>query len=430
MGDAMSDHPSVGVPKPVLAYLTSAYARAADTFIRGEVKQLRALGFTVHTFSVRRSEAREMVSDEVRHEQANTDYILDGGRMKLFRALAAELMTHPLRLFKALALGQRCSPPGLKPRVWHVAYVIEAVYLARQLRRKNIKHLHNHIGENSATIAMLAGALTGIPFSMTVHGPDEFDHPRGIALGEKIRRAAFVVAISSFGRSQLWRWCGRESWDKIRIVHCGVDENYLTHSPTPVPDRPRLVSIGRLSQAKGQLVLIEAAALLNREQIEFEIVLVGDGPMRAALEEAILRHGLTHKVRLAGWKDAQEIRNALIESRALIMPSFAEGLPVVIMEALALGRPVVSTTIAGIPELVQDQINGFLVPAGSVSALARAVKRVLATPTAELNEMGRRGAAAVAREHDASRETSKLAAFFTAIAVHGALPAQDGDDVR
>lgn len=398
--------------QPTLGYLTSAYARASDTFIRGEVRELRKLGFTIHTFSIRRAESEQVVSEDVRQEQASTEYLLGGDRIRLLKGALQTVAANPARFLGALALAQRCSPPGLKARIWHVAYAIEAAYLAGRLRAKGVQHLHNHIGENSATVAMLAAEMAGIPFSLTIHGPGEFDHPMEIALGEKIHRAAFVAAISSFGRSQLWRWCEAQDWGKIRVVHCGVDGSFLGQAPSDPPDNQRLVSIGRLSEQKGQLLLVEAAAKVARDGMPFELVLIGDGPMRAQLEQAIQRLGLNGTVRLAGWMDSEAIRRELLASRALVMPSFAEGLPVVIMEALALGRPVLSTAIAGIPELVRDGVNGWLVPAGSVGELAAGIRRVLSSSTAELARMGRAGADAVAQSHNAAIEAGKLAELF------------------
>lgn len=398
---------------PVLAYLTSAYARASDTFIRGEVRQLRAMGFTVHTFSIRRAEAEQVISEDVRREQETTEYLLDGEKSRLIASALREAIRAPGKCLGALRLAQRCSPPGIKSRLWHVAYALEAAYLAGRLRAKGVRHLHNHIGENSATVAMLAAHIAGIPFSLTIHGPNEFDHPTEIALGEKIRRSGFVAAISSYGRSQLWRWCAADQWEKIHVVHCGVDETFLGQAPSPPPANPRLVSIGRLSEQKGQLLLVEAAAMVAREGTKFELMLIGDGPMRPQIEQAIRRLNLTGMVRLAGWMDSDAIRRELIESRALVMPSFAEGLPVVIMESLALGRPVLSTAIAGIPELVRDGLNGWLVPAGSVCDLAEGMRRVLAAPTSELDRMGRAGADAVSREHNAATEAGKLAKLFS-----------------
>jgi glycosyltransferase involved in cell wall biosynthesis len=282
------------------------------------------------------------------------------------------------------------------------------------LEARGVEHLHNHLGENSATVAMLASHLTGIPFSLTIHGPNEFDQPMQIALGEKIRRSAFTVAISSFGRSQLWRWCESSQWGKVHIIHCGVDEEFLGQPLTPPPAARRLVSIGRLSEQKGQLVLIEAAAQLARDGQDFEIVLIGDGPMRPQIESAIARYNLQGKVRLAGWMDSTSVRQELLQSRALVMPSFAEGLPVVIMESLALGRPVISTNIAGIPELVKDGINGWLVPAGSSEALAERIRAALDASTKTRETMGHAGAEAVKQDHDSACEAAKLASLLIA----------------
>lgn len=397
---------------PTLAYLTSAYGRTSDTFIRNEVEQLRRMGFTVHTFSIRRPPLEPNAGEDVRREQASTEYVLARGAGRLLSGAARTALSHPGRFLAALALAQKCSPPGVKPRLWHLAYALEAAYLAGRLGAKGVQHLHNHIGQNSATVAMLATHMAGIPYSLTVHGPDDFDQPVQIALGEKVRRSAFTVAITSFTRSQLWRWVESSHWDKVHVVHCGVDETFLTHPPTPPPGNRRLVSIGRLSEQKGQALLVRAAALLEKEGIEFELALIGDGPLRAQLESEIAANQLQQKVRLLGWKNSRDVRDELLASRALVMSSFAEGLPVVIMEALALGRPVLSTAIAGVPELVRDGVNGWLVPAGSVDALAEGMKRALSAGPDELSRMGRAGAQAVQQGHNLAAEVAKLALLF------------------
>lgn len=403
---------------PILAYLTSAYARTSDTFIRGEVAQLRKLGFTVHTFSIRKPPAEQAAGEDVERERANTEYLLSAGPVRLLGGALRMAIARPGRFLAAVALGQRCSPPGLKPRLWHLAYALEAAYLAGQMRAKGVRHLHNHIGQNSATVAMLAAGIAGIPYSLTIHGPDDFDQPIQIALGEKVRRSAFTVAISSFGRSQIWRWCDADQWDKVHVVHCGVDETFLAHPPAPPADNRRLISIGRLSEQKGQAVLVHAAELLAKQGVEFELVLVGDGPLRAKLESEVAARGLDGKVRLLGWKTSAQVRDELLASRAMVMSSFAEGLPVVIMEALALGRAVLSTSIAGVPELVRDGVTGWLVPPGSAELLAEGMRRALTTPFDELARMGRAGAEAVAAEHNSATEVAKLARIFKSTAHH------------
>jgi glycosyltransferase involved in cell wall biosynthesis len=261
-------------------------------------------------------------------------------------------------------------------------------------------------------VALLCRELGGPAYSFTVHGPEEFDKPQFLKLREKVRRSAFAVAISSFGRSQLWRWCRPEDWPKVQVVRCGVDAELLRAKPTEVPSTPRFVCVGRLVPQKGHLLLVEAAARLASEGADFEIVVAGDGPLRPAIEAAIERHGLRGRVKIAGWMSADQVRETIVSSRAMVQPSFAEGLPVVVMEALALGRPVITTAIAGIPELVEPGVTGWLIPAGAIEPLVDAMRAALAAPPERLARMGRAGAERVARHHDVGQEARKLAELF------------------
>jgi glycosyltransferase involved in cell wall biosynthesis len=209
------------------------------------------------------------------------------------------------------------------------------------------------------------------------------------------------------------RWCPADLWPKIHVVHCGVDASFLQNEPKPqVPNNHRLVCVGRLAEQKGQLLLIEAAAKLKAQSIPFEFTLVGDGPLRREIESRISRYGLSDQVRITGWLTNQHVRDQILSSRAFILPSFAEGLPVVLMEAMALRRPVVSTYVAGIPELVETPANGYLVPAGAVEPLVDALKRVLNEPVESLRDMGDRNAARVAQRHDVAIQAKALAELF------------------
>ena len=393
-----------------IGYLTSVYARAGDTFIRREVEQIRRLGYTVHTFSIRKPDTNELVSDEIRREAAATEYLLEAGFVALALAGLRRAFTAPRKLLASIGLAIRCVPPGTEKRwVRRFAYLVEAAYLAERLEAKQIRHLHNHIGENSAVVAMLAALLRGIPYSLTIHGPGEFDRPTMLALDEKIHRAAFVAAISEFTRSQLFRWSAVDDWPKIEVIHCGLDEPFWAPLPTPPPSEPRLVCVGRLTEQKGQMLLVEAAALLRDRGVDFELVIVGDGPLRGPIERLIERLDLNRQIRMTGYLSNHEVRQELAAARAMVLPSFAEGLPVVIMEALALGRPVISTYIAGIPELVEPGRSGWLVPAGAIEPLVKAMAEALTADPAELEKMGRRGAARAAQNHDALTEARKLA---------------------
>jgi colanic acid/amylovoran biosynthesis glycosyltransferase len=397
------------MPEPmVLGYLTNQYGRASDTFIRQEVHQLRKLGHTVVTFSIRRPEPEHLVSDEVRTEQARTVYILDAGPLSLGLAFVTCAILHPLRMARTVSLARKTCAPGLRAMLWQVFYIVEAAYLARRIESLRVEHLHDHIAMNSATVCMFAALLSDVTWSLTVHGPHDFIEPKRWAFAEKVESAAFSVFISEFGRSQGMWHAPSSVWEKLHVIRCGLDETFLGIEPTELPQAPRLVFVGRLAPEKGAVLLIEAAAILMRRGVRVELVLIGDGPSRPDIEQTIARHRLQDNISLLGWQGSTRIREEIQASRALVLPSFAEGLPIVLMEALALHRPVLSTFVAGIPELVQPGISGFLVPPGSVNDLAEAMNAVVTAPVGELSEMGRRGAARVAERHNAVENARQL----------------------
>jgi glycosyltransferase involved in cell wall biosynthesis len=210
------------------------------------------------------------------------------------------------------------------------------------------------------------------------------------------------------------RHCSAEYWNKIKIVRCGVDDAFLEAAMEPIPDAPLLVCVGRFCEQKGQLLLLEALKKISDEGIPFELVLVGDGEMRNLVERRIQEHGLKKKVRITGWVSSHEVVKHILASRAIVLPSFAEGLPVAVMEAFALGRPVISTFVAGIPELVNNNENGWLVPAGSVDDLVSALRNVLSAEPDQLSRMGAAGAALVLERHNALIEAKKLLSYFEA----------------
>jgi glycosyltransferase involved in cell wall biosynthesis len=296
--------------------------------------------------------------------------------------------------------------------LYHAAYFAEACRIIPWIKTFGATHVHAHFGTNAAEVVMLAHALGGPPYSFTVHGPEEFDKPQFLGLGEKIRRAAFVVAISSYGRSQLYRWVEHAHWPKVKVVHCGLEPAFHDIAPMPLSAAPRLVCVGRLCEQKGQLLLIEAVARLAAKGIRIELVLAGDGEMRREVEALIARHALEEQVRITGWISGEKVREEILAARGLVLPSFAEGLPVVIMEAMALRRPVLSTFVAGIPELVIPGENGWLFPAGDIDALAAAIEDCLSCSTDELQVMGDAAHARVLERHSIDIEAAKLAKLF------------------
>jgi colanic acid/amylovoran biosynthesis glycosyltransferase len=393
-----------------LAYLVNQYPRVSHTFIRREILALEREGLEVARFSIR-SSPEEVVDPADRAELDRTQVILAVGLHGLLFALLARLLLGPIALARAALLTARIGWRSERGMLRHLAYLAEACVLRGWLRAAGVTHLHAHFGTNSAAVAMLCSELGGPPYSFTVHGPEEFDKALLISLRTKIERARFVIAISNYCRSQVFRHCGHEHWPKVHVVRCGLDQEFLSAEPEPIPAAPRIVTVGRLNEQKGQLLLIEAAARLERRGIAFELVLVGDGEMRGELETTIAREGIAERVRITGWASNSEVRAQLSAARFMVLPSFAEGLPVVIMEALALGRPVLTTYVAGIPELVGDDC-GWLIPAGSVDAIAEGIERALTLDNLRIEALGRSGRARVRRHHDAEVEARTLLQLF------------------
>lgn len=395
-----------------IAYLINQYPAISHTFVRREIEALEALGVEVERFSLRPMSSATLPDPLDRAENTRTCALLEGGVTALISPVLRQLTSRPEAFARAELLAAKTGLHSERGLWRHQAYLAEACRLVEELRARGVQHVHAHFGTNSAEVAMLAHELGGPSYSFTVHGPEEFDKPDLISLREKIARAAFVVAVSSFGQSQLYRYCDATHWSKVHVVRCGLDGAYVSRAPSPVPEAPRLLSVGRLCEQKGQLLLVKAAAALRRAGLVFELRLVGDGPLRAELERMIASEGLTDTVTITGWANGETVQRELEAARALVLPSFAEGLPVVLMEAMARGRPVISTYVAGIPELVRDGECGWLVPAGSLEGLTRAMREVLEASPRRLSEMGRAGHARTRKLHDARASGRKLRQLF------------------
>jgi glycosyltransferase involved in cell wall biosynthesis len=394
-----------------VAYLVNQYPKVSHSFIRREIHALERRGIEVVRIALRGWDG-ELSDEEDLLERERTRYVLRAGGSALLLAAMNILLKRPISLFRGLALARRMARRGERPLAVHLIYLAEACRLEQWLRAGAIQHLHAHFGTNSAEVAMLAHELGGPPWSFTVHGPEEFDNAANIALAEKVRSCAFVAAISSYGRSQLYRLLKYSYWSRVRVIPCGLEASYFSSRPVSVPAPRRLVCVGRLCEQKGQLLLVEAARRLAEIGIGFELVLAGDGEMRAEIEALIASYRLQDNVRITGWISAKQVREEILASRALVLPSFAEGLPVVIMEAMALYRPVISTYVAGIPELVTSGEHGWLVPAGDLSALTEAVEECLDAPADTLSQMGAAAHARVKARHEVDKSAEMLERLF------------------
>lgn len=392
-----------------LAYLVNTYPRASHSFIRREVQALERLGWDVHRFAMR-SARTELVDPADIAEDARTEHVLKAGTWGVAKVALAWIARRPRRSLAAVRLALQCGAAA-NDRLRHLIYLAEAAVIARRCYDLRIPHLHAHFGTNSTTVAMLAQALGGPSFSFTTHGPEEFDAPQALSLSAKLHRAAFAVAISSYGRSQLCRWAALSDWPRIHVVHCGI-EPWRFAEPAPLPTAGlHLVAIGRLAEQKGFSLLIEAMALAAALLPDMHLTVVGDGPLRETLVAQTAALGLQTHITFAGWQDEAGVRAALGAATALILPSFAEGLPVVVMEAMAAGRPIIATSIAGVPELVTPDV-GWLVPAGDAQALAAAIATLASTPSDTLTQMGLTARTRVLTRHDINAEAEKLTTLF------------------
>lgn len=398
-------------PHPVtIAYLINTYPQPSHTFIRREIRALERCGLAIRRFALR-SARGTLVEAADKAEDDATEHLLKAGALRLAADAARVCLAHPARFAAAAALALRCGARA-GARLRHMVYLAEAARFLRRCRAEGITHVHVHFGTNAATVAMLAGVLGGPPYSVTMHGPEEYDAPVALSLPDKLTRAAFAVAISAHGLSQMRRWVPPPVWPRLHVVPCGLDEPAFLQ-PAPMPDGPlRLVAVGRFAPQKGFTVLVEALTAARAAVPGISLTLVGDGPMRGDIETAIRAAGLSGNVTLAGWQDEAGVRAAIDAAHVLVVPSFAEGLPVVAMEAMAAGRPVIATWVAGIPELVVPGETGWLVPPADPVALAAAIVAAATAAPAALAGMGAAAAARARARHHIAMSAARLAALF------------------
>ena len=393
----------------IVAYLTGEYPAVSHTFILREVEALRRHGVTVKTASVRRTGPEHHRGPSEQEAAATTFYLLDKARNPV-TLLAAQkrAFLSPKRYFETFLKAWRLRAPGARAALYQLFYFAEATLLADWIEAEGVTHLHNHFAGPSASVSMLAAALADIPYSFTLHGPADLAEPARWKLGEKIAGAGFVACISHYARSQAMLMSAPEHWDRLRIIHCGVSPALYDRPDNRSGDGLHLVFVGRLAPVKGLRVLLSALAQSGRDDVRLTIV--GDGTERATLETQA--RPLGERVRFTGYQSQEEVAQILSTADAFILPSFAEGVPVVLMEALAAGLPVMATRITGVPELVDHGVSGLLVTPGDPDALARAIDDLAARPDRG-RSMGAAGREAVRAEFDIDIEAARLARLFT-----------------
>jgi glycosyltransferase involved in cell wall biosynthesis len=365
--------------QPRLGYLVSQYPGISHTFILREVLGLQRLGFGIEPASVNLPDrpVERLTSDE-RTEAARTYYIKEQGAAGAAGAMLTRFLRAPGRFFSTLLCALRLGGSDLRKLGYQVFYFVEACLLAEWMRSKRLSHLHVHFATPASMVGLLATRLEGATLSITVHGPDEFYDAAGYRLTEKIEACAFLCAISHYARSQLMKLSGPAQWDKIEISPLGVEVELFTPRPVrEIPGQFEILCVGRLVSAKGQHILLRAAELLAAQGRDFLLRFVGDGPDRESLEREAGRPALAGRVRFEGSVDQEHIRELYATAGAFALASFAEGIPVVLMEAMAMEIPCVTTWITGIPELIENGEDGLLVAPSDVEGLAAALERLM-----------------------------------------------------
>lgn len=399
-----------------VAYLVNQYPTVSHTFIRREIQALERQGVAVKRIALRGWDNPLVDADDVA-ERAKTRYVLQSGALALAVAMFGAALNAPGRFFSALGLAWRMSRSSERPFPVHLAYLAEACVILRWMAQDQATHLHAHFATNPAEVAMLVHALGGPPYSFTAHGSDIMDRPAQVGLPELVGHAAFAVAVCSYGRSQIFKWIPHSLWTRVHVVRCGLQQGYgaQPHGASG-SDVKRLVCVGRLSKEKGQLMLVEAAVKVAASfDGPFEIVLAGDGPMRREIEALVARHGLSQRVRISGWLDAAGVTREIESASALVVPSLSEGLPVVIMEAMACRRPVIAPYLAGIPELVSHGHTGWLYPASDVDALSSAMLDCLRASADSLQPMAAAAHQRVWAMHDVDLQARRLAELMKSV---------------
>ena len=397
------------MPESRLAYLTSLYPASSHTFIRREVEALRKLGFDIDTYSVRPPSAAEIANDLDRVEADRTFYLLRQPLTAFVAAHFALLFTRPASYLEALGTALSHRQPGARGLLLGIAHFAESVLLARKLQTRGTKHLHNHFANSAATVGLLAAKLIGIRWSFTMHGISETDYPAGLMLGRKIDRADFVACVSWFGRAQGMRIVDPGSWDKMHVVRCGLPFDRVPEKKSASESLDTIICVGRLSPEKGQAGLLQCFAKLSAKHPKLNLRLVGDGPDRPALESLAEELGI--QVSFAGRLSETDTLAAIAESDLLVLPSFMEGLPIVLMEAMAIGVPVIASRVAGIPELVEHEMSGLLFAPSDWDQLEQQIERLIADRSLR-EAVAKRGKVKVSEEFVASKSAERLGQLF------------------
>jgi colanic acid/amylovoran biosynthesis glycosyltransferase len=403
-----------------LAYLATLYPGLSHSFVQREVHALRGRGLDIHTFALHDSNPDHVLTQADREAEESTFTVLPLRWGAFLRAHARALVTGPGAYARTLSFALRRPPSGFHGRLWQLFYFLEAVPIWRECSRRGLTHIHAHFTNPSGDVAQLVahlGVERGGPrrwsWSFSAHGTDIFNDGPG-SLAAKVQTASLVICISDFGRSQVMRLAPEDQWEKVRVARCGLNGEWLADE---IPARPstgdlHLLTVGRLEREKGHSVLLEAIARLRDHGTTVQLDLVGDGTRLEALQRQARALGIEDLVTFSGAVGQDRIKDHYRRADAFCLPSLGEGIPVVLMEALAMGLPAIASNTMGIPELIEDGVTGLLVPAGRPDELGHAIER-LARDRGLGRRLGETGRRKVIDEYNLDRGVDQLRDAFT-----------------
>jgi glycosyltransferase involved in cell wall biosynthesis len=409
-----SEVQDVGAEGRRIAYLLSRYPAVSHSFLLNEVLQLRKRGFEIDVVSINPPDrAGQDLAGVEQAECHRTLYVKSMPYAEVFAIILGTLVRHPMVFLRGLHCALRLGGLNLYELMFCIFYFLEALVVGSWMRKHRHTHLHVHFGTAVATVGFITSVAWRIPYSLSIHGPDEFFDAGEFHLTQKIEHAKFALCISDFCRSQVMRITGPEHWDKLEVVRLGVDLDLFTPRTDKgeADEETRVVCVGRLVPAKGQLILVSAVGKLIAAGYAVRLTLVGDGEDRGRIQDFVRRNNLEQAVQLAGALNHEQTRLALKSADLFVLASFAEGLPVALMEAMAMEIPCISTFVAGIPELIRNRMDGLLVPSSSVEALASAIGCLIDDRQLRC-ELGVAGRRRVIAHHCLAENSDLLASAF------------------
>lgn len=392
-----------------IAYLVSRYPATNHTFLLREIVSLRSLGFDIHVIAIRGADRPDDQMTEVERSERDRAFVVLPAGMHFLRAHAGTIAANPGGYTAGLLLAIRMSRYNLRSLFFHFIYFLEAVVAGYAAKRAGCRRIHSHF---SSTVGLIAARIFGFDLSITIHGPDEFRDTTGFAMREKVANSRFISTISQYARSQIMLASDPADWSKIEICRLGVDSSVFKPRHERGRDGDfRVICVGRLAPVKAQQILISACARLVSAGWKINLHLVGSGPDLKRLQQFAKTSGMENNVIFEGPRNQDEVIALYGQSDVFALASFGEGVPVVLMEAMAMEIPCVATWVNGVPELIRNDREGLLVAPSDVEGLAQAIEQLLKSP--ELRQrLGAAGRQQVLQRYELQTNIAALAEVF------------------